>query len=268
MPSTAPPRLWAPRLWGVHALAIVLAGATVWLGLWQVHTWQDRRAQAASNLAEADPVPLAQLIGPDDPFPADALAHPVTLTGSWVPGGTVYIADRREPGGNADGYWVVTPLEVGPGDSALLVLRGWTPDPVAAPAPPTGAASLLARLQPPEGRGLTDPDPTDDVLPELRIADAIQHVDQDLYGAYAVPAPDLMERAAATQALPAGLFANTGTDGLVAVPVEPHASVSAGTGLRNLFYALEWWVFGGFVVFVWWRHLADRRVAEAGGPPR
>ena len=41
-------------------------------------------------------------------------------------------------------------------------------------------------LQPGEGSGLTDPDPTDDVLPEMRIADAIQHVDQDLYSGYVI----------------------------------------------------------------------------------
>jgi surfeit locus 1 family protein len=34
------------------------------------------------------------------------------------------------------------------------------------------------------------------------------------------------------------------------------------TGLRNLMYALQWWVFGGFVVFMWWRILReDARVA-------
>lgn len=258
MPATAsPPRLWAPRFWGVHVLALVLAATAVWLGLWQLHTWQDRRASAAANLTEADPVPLGDLIGPDDPFSADALGHPVTLAGTWVPGGTIYVGPRREPGGSADGYWVVTPLEVGPGDSALLVVRGWTADPATAPAPPTGAASLVARLQPPEGRGLTDPDPTDDVLPELRIANAIQRVDQDLYGAYAVVAPDLASD---------GPVTNPGTDGLAPVPVDQHSSVGALTAVRNLLYALEWWIFGGFTVFLWWRFLADRRAA-ADGPP-
>ena len=37
-----------------------------------------------------------------------------------------------------------------------------------------------------EGSGVSDPDPTDDVLPEMRVADAIQHVDQDLYGGYVI----------------------------------------------------------------------------------
>ena len=28
---------------------------------------------------------------------------------------------------------------------------------------------------------------------------------------------------------------------------------------RNLLYALEWWVFGAFAAFVWWRFVRDLR---------
>ena len=59
-------------------------------------------------------------------------------------------------------------------------------DPGDAPAPPEGSADLVGWLQPPEGTGAADDDPGDDVLPQLRIADLVQHVDQDLYGGYAV----------------------------------------------------------------------------------
>jgi surfeit locus 1 family protein len=31
----------------------------------------------------------------------------------------------------------------------------------------------------------------------------------------------------------------------------------AFTSLRNLFYALEWVVFGGFALFLWWRWSRD-----------
>ena len=29
------------------------------------------------------------------------------------------------------------------------------------------------------------------------------------------------------------------------------------TGLRNFLYGLEWWVFGGFAVFLWWRYVQE-----------
>jgi cytochrome oxidase assembly protein ShyY1 len=120
----------------------------------------------------------------------------------------------------------------------MPVVRGWVEDPTQAPTPPTGSVELTGWLQPPEGaNGMDDEDPTDDVLPQLRIADVIQHVDQDLYGGYVVdrdPAPGLAE--ASLEELP-----GPGTL----------------TGLRNFLYALEWWVFGGFVVYIWWRHIQD-----------
>ena len=27
--------------------------------------------------------------------------------------------------------------------------------------------------------------------------------------------------------------------------------------MRNLLYGIEWWVFGGFAVLIWWRWLKD-----------
>jgi hypothetical protein len=35
-----------------------------------------------------------------------------------------------------------------------------------------------------------------------------------------------------------------------------------------LLYALEWWVFGGFAVFLWWRWCSDelKRFSEGEGP--
>jgi len=42
--------------------------------------------------------------------------------------------------------------------------------------------------------------------------------------------------------------------------------VSVWTGLRNFLYGLQWWFFGGFAVFIWWRWCRDQlapRVEEA-----
>jgi cytochrome oxidase assembly protein ShyY1 len=180
-------------------------------------------------------------MGPDDPFPGTKVGQPVTVAGTWVPDGTVYVSGRERDG--QDGYWVVTPLAVGGPDApALPVVRGWVADPDEAPAPPTGAGDVVAWLQSPEGTGETDTDPTDDVLPQLRIADVIQHVDQDLYGAYGVarePGPGL-EAATLDQLPDAGAF----------------------TGIRNLLYAIEWWFFGAFAAFIWWRWVSDATKVE------
>lgn len=249
-------RVLAPRFWGIHLLAAVLVAVAGWLGLWQLHAWQDQRAAEALDLSQVDPVPLAEALGPDQPFPGDVVGQPVILEGKWLPASTLYISGREDDG--RDGYWAVTPLEIAGEGAALLVVRGWTPSREAAPPPPQGAAELVAWLQPPEGTGESDDDPTDDLLPQVRIADAVQHVDQDLYGAYAVVAAE-----AAPGDWPVGDRAtNPGTEGLRPASLDEVPAAGQLTAIRNLFYALQWWLFGGFVVFVWWRHLADTLAAE------
>lgn len=254
------PTLLAPRFWAIHLLALVLVGVAGALGGWQYDAWQSQRAAQAVDLTRLAPVPLDSVIGPDAPFPGTKIGQPVVLEGTWVADGTVYVSGREHQG--AVGYWVVTPLAVvDQGDPAIPVVRGWVTDPAAAPAPPTGHAELVGWLQPPEGTGAVDADPADDVLPQLRIADLIQHVDQDLYGAYVVAA-DLRPTGAAP--------VNDGTAGLVPADLQQLPDAGRFTALRNLFYAVEWWFFGGFAVFVWWRWtrdvLAERDAARAEVP--
>jgi surfeit locus 1 family protein len=243
---------FAPRYWVVHLLALAAVAAAGWLGYWQYDAWQERRSDEARDLTRIAPdTSLETLMGPDDPFPADRVGQPVILSGSWVPDGTVFVSGRENDG--EEGYWVVTPLEVGPADAAILVVRGWAPSVDDAPAPPVGGAEFVAWLQPPEGTGATDDDPGDDVLPQLRVADALQHVDQDLYGAYAVVADR-----SAPGAWPVGDDAlNPGTTGLEAASLDQLPEVARFTAVRNLLYAFEWWVFAAFAAFIWVRWVRD-----------
>ena len=101
---------------------------------------------------------------------------------------------------------------------------------------------------------VTDDDPTDDVFPEIRVADAVQRVDVDLYSAYVV--------------------ARSPADGLEAAELEALPEPGRFTGVRNLLYAFEWWVFGAFAAFIWWRWRQDatrprpRRARPTGAPDR
>lgn len=251
----------APRLWGVHALGVAAIVAASGLGMWQLDSWQAQRAAEASDLTRLDPEPLAEVIGADDRFPGDKVGQPVVVSGVWVPDGTVYVSGRELDG--RDGYWVVTPLAIGPVDAAdepgagdapaLPIVRGWTADPAEAPAPPEGAAEMVAWLQPAEGTGEADTDRSDDIIPQVRTADLIQRVDQDLYGAYGVVATDV-----APGDWPTGDTAvNDGTEGLSAATLEQLPAADRFTGLRNFLYALEWWIFAAFAAFVWWRYVRE-----------
>ena len=188
-PASPLRRALAPRHWWIHALALVLVAAAGLLGWWQLQAWQDRRAAEALDLTEATPVPLAAVLGADDPFPADALGRPV---GSAGPGFRRHLPGRRPAGrfpggrrllgGDADDR-----AETG---SVLPVVRGWVAadgEPPAAPRPvrPTSSRGCSRATRP---RRPTR-DPADDVLPALRIPDVAQRVDADLYSGYAVALP-------------------------------------------------------------------------------
>lgn len=238
--------LLSPRYWGVHLVAMLCVAVAVLLGAWQYDAWQARRAAEAADLTRLDPIPLAEAMGPDDPFPGRLVGRPVALDGTWVDDATVLVADRRHEGRN--GYWVVTPLAIpGPGDPAIPVVRGWTGSVGDPPAPAEPTADVVGWLQPPEGGGEPDADPGDDVLPQLRIAELVQRVDQDLYGAYAV----LTEP----------------TEALEPADLGQLPEVGRFTALRNLLYAVEWWFFGAFALFVWVRWLRDEAGSEATEDP-
>ena len=233
------PVLLAPRSWPAHLLVVAALVAAGWLGLWQYHGWQDRRADAARDLTDVAALPLADVIGPDDPFPGSAVGQPVEVRGTWVPRATVTVTGRTHDG--RDGSWIVGFADV---DGSLLpVVRGWADPEAPLPLTPGSAADLTGWLQPSESTGATDPDPTDASFPQLRVADLAQRFDQDLYGAYVVerdPPP-----------------------GLVQADLDQLPDSGRLTAIRNLLYALEWWFFGGFAVFVWWRWARDELAAAA-----
>jgi cytochrome oxidase assembly protein ShyY1 len=228
----------------VLVLAAVIAAAV--LGYWQLDAWQQRREAEARDLTNVEPVPLADVMGPDDPFPGDKVGQPVTVSGTWT-GPTVYIEGREHEG--VQGLWRVDILRLGDG-AAIPVVRGWLesrPHRMST-LPDVDPVGLVGWLQPSEGTGDTDDDPTDDTYPQLRVADLVQLVDADLYSGYVV--------------------AKDGIDGMP--PADLAALPEAGrfTALRNLLYGVEWWVFGGFAVFLWWRWVRDEtRPAEPAGRP-
>jgi surfeit locus 1 family protein len=109
----------------------------------------------------------------------------------------------------------------------VLVVRGWAPSRAQSPPAPTGAATVTGWLQP--GEGASSP---------LSVVDQLQRVDRDLYGGYVI-AKTHRER------------------GLTAVTPANLPRPAPSTSLRNLLYAIEWWVFAGFAVYAWWRWCRD-----------
>ncbi len=247
--------LLRPVALGAHVAGIVLSSAAVGLGLWQLNTWEDRRDDASTERIERSAEPLVDVIGPDQPFQKDQVARSVTAQGEWLTDRTVYVPDRDRDG--VEGHWVITMFAVDGSESAIPVVRGWIEEIDPRPVAPTGQASLAGWLQPPEGKaGMPDDDPTDDVIPQVRMADLVQHVDRDLYGGYLLLDHDIQDVDASTS--------NGGVESLESVDLTQVPEVSATTGWRNFLYAMEWWIFAGFALFIWLRWCRDEvlRVRE------
>lgn len=249
-------RPWSVRLWGAHLLALACVTVAVGMGVWQYDAWQDRRAAERVDLTHADPLPLAEVIGADDPFPTAGLGRPVEVRGTFLAEGTVLVTGREGNGAaaGADGRWVVTPLTDGAPDApAIPVVRGWVSADTglaAVPPPPTGEVEVLGWLQPSETSNDLPADDADAVVAELRIADLQQRVDQDLYGAYVI----------AEQALPSDAAA-----GVVPATLDQLPPPGRFTALRNILYAIEWWLFAAFAAFLWWRYVRDATAPTDAG---
>jgi surfeit locus 1 family protein len=125
------------------------------------------------------------------------------------------------------------------GSSAMPVVRGWTAQPDA--PVPSGEVEVEGWLQASEGSGAIDQNPRDRIIPEMRIASIVEHVDADLYSAYVVA------RKTTPQA----------DQDLAQVTTESVPNVSGSTDLRNLLYAFQWWIFGGFAIYIWVRWCRD-----------
>jgi cytochrome oxidase assembly protein ShyY1 len=224
------------------------------LGRWQLHVWEHHRAQDSGAVTRQAPVPLDSVLGPDAAYPASGLGRPVVVEGTWVPGETVLVSGQHQ--GSTTGFWVVTPVLTSSG-SEIPVVRGWRADPSGVPAAPHGKASLVGLLQPSDEGGPIDGNTHDRVIPALSITSLLPLMHHDPYGGYAI---------ATNRADPGGPDV-TGMSGLAPAQPPDLPGAAASTALRNLLYALQWWVFAAFVVFMWWRWLAEDVLGAAEHEP-
>jgi hypothetical protein len=112
-------------------------------------------------------------------------------------------------------------------------------------------------LQPSDEGGPIDQNVHDRVLPALSITSLLAVMHHDPYGGYAI---------ATNRAVPGGPDV-TGMSGLAPAQPPDLPGAAASTALRNLLYALQWWVFAAFVVFMWWRWLAEDVLGAAEHEP-
>ncbi|MFF4079923.1 SURF1 family protein [Streptomyces sp. NPDC001777] len=249
--------LLTPRWWGINLFVALAIPFCVFMGTWQLGRFEDR--VQTHDAAAKQPAPGTRAAEPlDDLLPVDKVTsgRPATATGRY--------ADQfLVPGRKLDdrsGFYVLNMLRTDTG-KALPVVRGWLPGkPGATPVPaaPTGRVTVTGDLQASENAGTTGADARgglpDGQLGIISAASLINLVPYDVYDAW-VTVQDT------------GSGAGSGTDDGAGGALRPvPAAAAQGTGLdlkafQNLGYTGEWFVFAGFVLFMWFRLV--RREAEA-----
>lgn len=246
-----------PRWIAMLLLAIAIAGAFAWLGHWQL----ERAVVPAADTAEVSEIarPIGEAQTPGKPMYDTSIGQTVTAEGRYVPGDFSVITERVQDG--RTGYWVAAHFEqkagsegtTGSEGAAIAVAVGWTDSEEVAKdaaaelnAQPAASedVTVTGRLIPGQApETAEDGDPN--VLNTMAVSALINRwqdmTGHDVYGGYVI----------------AGDPAEVGqVDGLVAIDAPPPVPETTVNWL-NIFYAVEWVVFAGFAVFLWYRLVRD-----------
>ncbi|MFJ1671068.1 SURF1 family protein [Streptomyces bottropensis] len=230
--------LLTPRWWGINVFVLLAIPFCVFMGSWQLSRFEDRMQDHRAATERIDPAdraparPLAELL-PVDKETSGALA---TVTGRY--GKQLLVPNRELDGRN--GFYVLTLLRTDDG-TALPVVRGWLPGAATAgrvPAAPSGEVTVAGSLQASETPG-SNGVPVQGGLPAgqtsaISAAALVNLVPDDLYDAWVT----LDKADSGMKAVPATAPQDTGLD---------------LKAFQNLGYTGEWFVFAGFVVFMWFR---------------
>jgi surfeit locus 1 family protein len=233
-----------PRFLGLLGLVVLVGVAFGLLGRWQLGVAESSAYREAVERARAQaPVELTTALEPHAPFRGDLSSRPVTATGRYAADGQLLVPGRRLEG--VSGLWVLTPFVVEGTGATLAVVRGFVTNPSDAVAPPAGDLTISGGLAPGES-------PVAEPVPEGQIGSVdlsllVNTWPGDIYNAFVFLEAE--DPAAADQP--------------TRVPT-PLADTSIQW--RNAAYAVQWWVFALFALWVWFRMVREeaRREAAAG----
>ncbi|UYQ63495.1 SURF1 family protein [Streptomyces peucetius] len=234
--------LLTPRWWGINVFVLLAIPFCVFMGSWQLGRFEDRvdshrEAEHKPGEEQQEAVPLEELL----PVDKETSGRLATASGRY---GEQFVVPQRELDGKRGSY-VLTLLRTD-GGRVLPVVRGWMPEGGRAPAAPAGDVTVTGALQASESTG-TDGVHTAGGLPSgqlgmISAASLVNLVPDDVYDAWVT----LSKADSGLTAVPAAAPENSGLD---------------LKAFQNLGYTGEWFVFAGFVLFMWFRLV--RREAEA-----
>lgn len=232
---------------GLLALAVLVAAICVRLGFWQLGVATDEGAKEAVAAAAAKPEqPLREVVGPHEPFRGELSNRKVVVTGRYAPDRTLLVVDHTLDG--RSGSWVVSMLEVEstaqPGEPTYLpVLRGFVEgQPARAPGAPSGIMTVQGTLGPGESPRRDGRTVESGVVSSVDLASIVNAWPGTYYNALLFAATESTEGDPSGDPTPAGALTRV-----------PPPSVDSELNLRNAAYAVQWWVFAVFFLWLWWK---------------
>lgn len=256
-----------PRSLVFLAVSLIISALFVALSMWQLNASGESRTVA--DPAKDRIQTLDGTLAPGEAMTAEQADHLVSTTGEYAAGSTVVVPGRLQDG--VKGFWVVSELvirdsagrwDAADGPLSVAVARGWVASAAEAPAAPSGEIRVAGRLLPTEAPREDQGLPRGQ-LPTLSAAQLTNVWDAPLYSGYVAAfaeVPAARELPVTRQgALDPG--AAVLSPGLGELQIEQQPTDTSLNAL-NLFYAVEWVIFAGFAVFLWWRFVRDEYLRE------
>ncbi|HEY6796896.1 MAG TPA: SURF1 family protein [Kineosporiaceae bacterium] len=250
-----------PHWLALLVLALGLATGMAALGQWQLDRFRENSRRQAVQAATSRPaVELGSLLRARQTFTNADADRPVTAAGHWDAGRQLVVVDRYLNG--VRGLWVLTPLVLDDG-SAVAVVRGWVPsatDPAASPGGLPGGPVHIAGVLRPGEPPVDHPPGAGNGLPAgqldgVDLTQLVQLWPEKLVTGYVV----------LTDAQPPA-------GGPTLRPVPATAPSNQAVAWQNLSYAVQWFVFAGFLLLLWFRLVRDdhrgRLAARGAGDDR
>lgn len=239
-----------PRFVRLFVVMLALVAAFLWLGKWQwsvAHsTKNDDTLRAASQRGR---VPLERAVKPQTEFDNTQSLQPVTASGTYDAAKTELVAQRVL--GRQHGWWVMTPIVVDGTGARLPIVRGFVTSTAGIPAPPSGHVTVEGAIAPGESVSTVGELPAGQIG-AIDMGLLLNQWGGRVYNAFVfatkqTPATEMKPGEATLTPIPP--------------PVPEHSTIE----WRNAAYALQWWIFAAFAVFMWVKLVREDHRESAEG---
>lgn len=248
-------------------LVLVLSSGFVMLSKWQLNS--STLGQLSADPAKDRVRPYTEVLQPYEPQLASTVDTVVEVQGTYLQGSSYLVEGKLKEG--IEGYWVISLLvplgsqgvetTMGSSPRGIAVVRGWSQDPLL-PQEPEGQVTVAGRLvgnDPPVTSNLIRSELSGEsrVLGSANPAYLTNVWNAPLYnGVLTADSENRGETPLADDGTVAASATIIGqTDRFV--PVRAPQVTDENIDWLNIFYALEWLVFAGFALYLWYRLLKD-----------